>query len=454
MGQSINVFLAYAHEDEKLLEQLQRHLSPLIRPGLIDIWYDRVINAGEEWHQEIKTRLDAAHLILLLVSPHFVHSEYCYSIEMKRAIERHERGEAHVVPIILRPVYWQDTPFGKLQALPKDAKPTTSWRDRDKAFFDVASKLKQTIEKLILSDPVVSLSKDGRYNQPWVGMQPGCLIFLLDQSASMADPFGFVQPDTGKRKCDMAAAVINNFLNELITINTLPKADGSSEVKPRADIAIMGYSNGIVHSLLDGALAGRMFVNLPELQRRPLSIETRMNREIDALGRTIEIPITFPIWVKPEARGDAPMCAALRNAQLLATQWVATHRDSYPPLVINITDGKGDDGDPTELVHQLCQISTTDGQVLLYNVHITDLNYPPMDYPVNEDELPNDPYVKQLFSMSSIIPEPNRVNIEWMFEHPFPRKARGFILNGYATSIRCMFNFASMPSHQPLNSDR
>ncbi len=103
----VNIFFCYAHEDEALLNQLKAHLKPLQRQGLIDVWYDRDIGAGTQWEQEIKERLENAQIILLLVSPDFMYSEYCYGIEMKRAIERDERKEAKVIPIILRPVYWQ-----------------------------------------------------------------------------------------------------------------------------------------------------------------------------------------------------------------------------------------------------------------------------------------------------------------------------------------------------------
>src|SRR5258708_4414882 len=110
----VTIFFCYAHEDEALLNKLKAHLKPLQRRGLIDTWHDREIGAGTAWEQEIKQHLDAAQIVLLLVSPDFMNSEYCYSIEMKHALERHARGEAKVIPVILRPVYWQEEPLGKL----------------------------------------------------------------------------------------------------------------------------------------------------------------------------------------------------------------------------------------------------------------------------------------------------------------------------------------------------
>lgn len=116
----VEVFCCYAHEDKQLLNKLRLQLIPMKREGLIDIWDDTAIDAGTEWEREVEKHINTAHIILLLISPYFTASDYCYSKEMKRAMERHEAGEAQVVPIILRSVLWENMPFGKLQALPKD----------------------------------------------------------------------------------------------------------------------------------------------------------------------------------------------------------------------------------------------------------------------------------------------------------------------------------------------
>src|SRR5690348_4507212 len=124
----VKIFICYAHEDELLLNKLKTHLRVLQRQGLIDVWHDREISAGTEWEPEISQHLNIAHIILLLVSPDFMDSDYCYGIELERAMERHQSGEARVIPIILRPVHWTGASFGKLQVLPTDGKPVTSSR--------------------------------------------------------------------------------------------------------------------------------------------------------------------------------------------------------------------------------------------------------------------------------------------------------------------------------------
>src|SRR5205809_6123317 len=152
MEKSIEIFFCYAREDEVLRQGLEKQLRALRRQGIINLWHDRNISPGAEWEHEIDRHLKTANIILLLISPDFMDSDYCYGIEMKRAMERHERGEAYVVPIILRPVYWKKAPFGKLQALPTDAKPVTDpdWHNLDRAFFNVAEGIRETVEELLL----------------------------------------------------------------------------------------------------------------------------------------------------------------------------------------------------------------------------------------------------------------------------------------------------------------
>ncbi len=125
----VKIFFCYAHEDEQLLNKLKNHLFPLKRAGLIDVWHDRDISAGTDWEQQIKSHLNQAQIILLLISPDFMASDYCYSIEMQRVLERHDLGEARVIPIILRHVYWQDV-LGKLrvfQQMPDQLKVGQTW---------------------------------------------------------------------------------------------------------------------------------------------------------------------------------------------------------------------------------------------------------------------------------------------------------------------------------------
>jgi hypothetical protein len=136
------VFFSYSHPDETLRDQLEVHLAGLKRQGLIAAWHDRKITAGSEFGNAISENLEEAAVILLLVSPDFINSDYCYEREMKRAMKRHEKKEARIIPVILRPCDWHDLPFGKLLGVPKDGKPITTWPNRDEAFLDVVRAIK------------------------------------------------------------------------------------------------------------------------------------------------------------------------------------------------------------------------------------------------------------------------------------------------------------------------
>jgi hypothetical protein len=141
----LSVFFSYSHKDETLRDELAKHLSILQRQGVIQTWHDRRISAGTEWAGQIDDNLNTADIILLLISSDFLASTYCYDVELKRAMERHEEKTARVIPVILRAVDWHDASFGELQALPKDAKPITSWSNQDEAFADVAKGIRNAV---------------------------------------------------------------------------------------------------------------------------------------------------------------------------------------------------------------------------------------------------------------------------------------------------------------------
>ena len=156
----VEIFCCYSHADEAWLRNLEAHLILLQRQGLISLWHDRLITPGTDWTQAIDTHLETASVILLLVSSDFLASNYCYSVEMKRALERQEVGEARVVPILVRPVDWKGAPFAHLQALPTNAKPLASWRDRNRALADVVAGIRRVIEDvplLVASAPRAAL---------------------------------------------------------------------------------------------------------------------------------------------------------------------------------------------------------------------------------------------------------------------------------------------------------
>ncbi|WP_228040558.1 toll/interleukin-1 receptor domain-containing protein [Nodosilinea sp. LEGE 07088] len=152
-AQPLSVFISYSHRDEALKQELEDHLTPLRRQGKILPWHDRDLEAGAEWNKEILNAFDAANIILLLISPRFMSSDFCYGKEMQRAMARHRNGDVKVIPIILTPTDWKGAPFAVLKVLPKDGKPVIEWSSHDAAFLDVVKDIRRAVETLAGSPP-------------------------------------------------------------------------------------------------------------------------------------------------------------------------------------------------------------------------------------------------------------------------------------------------------------
>lgn len=294
------------------------------------------------------------------------------------------------------------------------------------------------------------------YTRNWESPRPGCLILLLDQSGSMDDKFGGTKLGANLKKSDVVAMVLNNLLAEFVRANM-----SGGTIKPRADVAVLGYSGSDVKSALPVPLDSQTFVSLKDLIDNPLRIDARIKKELDDTGAILEIPVQVPIWVEPLASGGTPMRAAFQKAQAIAGQWASSHPDNYPPVIINITDGMATDvdlsdaqratADLTEAAQQLQQVQTSDGEALLFNCHITEKNEDEVAFVSSEADVPNDFFARLLFSISSEIPDSARQNIEQAAKQALPVGARGFIFNGDAASIRQMFTFATVGAQLNIN---
>lgn len=141
------IFFSYSHKDEALRDRLEVALTTMKRQDLIETWHDRRLRAGDDFDNGVRTELERADVILLLVSPDFIASDYCHDVEMTRAMERHERGEARVIPVILRPCDWHPMPFGKILGVPRDGLAITRWPDLDEAFLDVVKWIRAALPK-------------------------------------------------------------------------------------------------------------------------------------------------------------------------------------------------------------------------------------------------------------------------------------------------------------------
>ena len=185
------LFFSYSHKDEALRDQLEVHLAMLKREGLLETWHDRRITAGSELDPTIRTELDQADVVLFLISPDFLASNYCYEEEAGHAMQRHEQGLARVIPVILRPCEWHKAPFSKLLAAPTDGKPITKWPDQDDAFLDVTRAIRHAVEELGKASKSTTTTRLPTHSSPIVGTNSG----LLPRSSNMRVTKVFTQRD-------------------------------------------------------------------------------------------------------------------------------------------------------------------------------------------------------------------------------------------------------------------
>ena len=151
MTDTLRIFCSYSCKDERFREELETHLSILKRAGVVDFWTFRQVPPGKDWQNEITKGFDQANIILALVSANFLASDYCWDIEMRRALERHRAGTAIVVPVILKPCDWKIAQFAQLQALPAGAKPVSHWRSHDDAWTNVVQELRKQLHDVSVS---------------------------------------------------------------------------------------------------------------------------------------------------------------------------------------------------------------------------------------------------------------------------------------------------------------
>ncbi|MGC4233623.1 MAG: toll/interleukin-1 receptor domain-containing protein [Niabella sp.] len=148
MTRKLKIFISYAHEDEAMKNDLDKHLISLKRSDKIDVWQDRILMAGTEWDSTIKKELEEADIILLLISVDFISSQYIWDKELKTALQKHENGTARIIPVILRECDWKDMPFAKLQALPTGAEPVSRFPDKDQAYTNIAKEIARVADFL------------------------------------------------------------------------------------------------------------------------------------------------------------------------------------------------------------------------------------------------------------------------------------------------------------------
>ena len=266
---------------------------------------------------------------------------------------------------------------------------------------------------------------------------PSMFLFLIDQSGSMDDPFG--SGEAKRKKADGVADAINRLLQNLVI-----KCAKSEGVRDYYSVGVLGYG-GKVGPAFSGSLAGRELVPVSEIADNPARIDERGRKVEDGAGGLVDEVVKFPIWFDPKANGGTPMCEGFTRASTVVSAWIDQHRSSFPPIVINITDGESTDGDPTQAAEALTALSTDDGSLLLFNLHLSSSSAAPVQFPESEASLP-DKYAELLFAISSPLPSYMRTaaSAEGM---PLSDGARGFVFNADLISVIQFLDIGTRPSN-------
>jgi hypothetical protein len=259
----------------------------------------------------------------------------------------------------------------------------------------------------------------GKYRHEISRKYPGCFIFLIDQSESMDDLF--FSRDTQRKKAEGAADALNRLLSGLILRST--KNDG---IRDYFHIGVIGYG-ATVGPAFSGELAGRDIVPISDLDMNK-SIEKRERQIEDGAGGLIKEQIEFPTWFNAVAKNGTPMCQALSITYGVINNWIKEHPDCFPPIVINITDGESTDGNPLEAANNIKKLATTDGNVLLFNCHLSTDNKPSVLYPKAETEVSFNEFATLLFNISSVLP-PNLAEVAKKEISEIAIGSHGFVFN-------------------------
>lgn len=242
--------------------------------------------------------------------------------------------------------------------------------------------------------------------------KPSLFVFLIDQSRSMSHKIG----GGIRAKAAEAADAVNNNLNEIL--NRCTKSDG---VRNYFDVGIIGY--GSSRDTATSLLRESEILPISELESRILRVEKRTQ---DIEGEMIEYD--FPLWFEPVAASDTPMVKAIELAHKWIGGWIESHSDSFPPIIINISDGEATDGDPVPAIGKLRELSTNDGYVQVWNCHLSSASGSPVSFPSGEGDLPDEKYARQMFQMSSQLPE-SMLAIAREEYKDIDRGARGYVFN-------------------------
>lgn len=280
------------------------------------------------------------------------------------------------------------------------------------------------------------------YTQQISRATPACFLFLLDHSQSMEEPIG----GSGERKCDALVTALNSCLNNMIL--ACSRTEG---IRDYLEIAALSYgtdaqNNPIIGSAFKGELAqyGETFLKIgSQIHQNPLrTVQKEQSYYDPETGQLVSQPIEVTEWIEAGLSGGTPMAAALYQACLMLDQWIEAHRNCFPPIVIHITDGESTDADPVEYAKAITERFTDDGNVLLFNCHLSKIAADKIMFHHNSELLPDD-YAKKLFQMSSVLPD---AFMDGAKNEGFQLQtgARGFVFNADMVDLVKFLNLGTM----------
>ena len=268
---------------------------------------------------------------------------------------------------------------------------------------------------------------------------PTCFFFLIDQSSSMIDPIMGVAGNP--QKTEFVADALNKVIQTLIVT-----ASKDVEIRRYYQIGAIGYGN-VVGSAFGSLFGEQELIWVDELNNKPLRIEERIMRESDGAGGIIQVPTKFLVWIDPVANGRTPMCGALNRTKDILEKWVKDHSMSYPPTVINLTDGEANDGDPLVPAQALRDLYTSDGNVILLTVHVSSNTFSQqIFFPAINEGLPDEPS-KVMFEMCSPLTEAMSKTAEELLQISIEKGARGFVYNSGIEGIVSALEIGTRPAN-------
>lgn len=271
---------------------------------------------------------------------------------------------------------------------------------------------------------------------------PTAFIFLLDQSASMQDAFGGAEErgDAAPTKARVLSDTVNRLLQNLVL--RCAKEDG---VRDYFHVGVVGYGERVQPLVEPAGGAGTGLVPISHLAERPKRLEERVRRVDDGEGGTVEQRAKFPVWFDPRAKNGTPMCQALDLAARMVRGWIDDHPHTFPPVVVNVTDGEATDGEPLRYAQQLRSFATSDGETLLFNIHLSESAQAAVELPDTPRGLP-DEYARQLYQMSSLLPFSMRAAAE-QEGFTVSMDTRGFIFNADPVALVRFLEVGTRPSN-------